>query len=945
LVLDASNFALTDILYLDGSGASSLGALRVNSGTATLSYPLFVRNSAAIVTANSTTLVLVGNGILGWGANSDIVFRTEGESTIVLRDQIYSSISNITKTGAGRLVLGSAGNDFTGLLDIQQGTVVLDSGILGRSSGPTQVAAGATLALEAGRTVNDIIFIAGEGDNGYHGYQGAIHAVSGANIVNGAIILNDAATIYVDSNATLRLNGTISSLGSRVLTIGTRGGAAGADYGVATLAGNLDSSLWLLEKEGSGIAYVAGSNSHGNTRIYDGVLVAQNDNALGGYAIVWPYGSLVLEAANVHSDLSLTASGFGVHAAYGSAVLRSLTFTNGSGQDGSVTIDGVTSIGKIGSGEAYLRGNIGTRSHSFVVPNLDFHVDGGTLNVSGSIDSSIGAIAKYGNGTVLAISGNIYTTSNLNVNEGTVALSGTVANLAVTVASGATLEVNASNVFFGSASSGLTVVDVASGGSLVLGANGTSVTDTILTLTGSGNVSLLNGSTLNVLSGNYSGVVQSSGSLVKDGAANSTLLLTGASTYLGGTTVQGGTLNLANVGSLTSNVVVANGGVFVANGLVLADIPDEIAGNVFVNAGGLLKGSGTIAGDVTNSGVVAPGNSPGILTVNGTYVESGTLQVEIGGTAGAGVNPNGHDQIHVTGGGYTISAGVAMLQLTKYNDFESTRRDSFLAVNVDGPNAIVGTYHTLDRSSFSSQLFFDHSNGKVYGSGLTEAQTFAEYGLTNANRRAVGYALYQDGLITAATIKNGALSAAAAKAFVNGSTDLGAAVETLLLSIDPAAILDALSPEAYAGLGDAASRISRGHFRALGSALAGANQTWDFAVGYTDQRFRTGSSSTSLDQLMTDSSTHLSANKSFGTDCGLAVLLSDERGHISSSNLDGKMTTGPTNGTSSWASCTPMARRMSSATVPSPTTSPPVPTASSSRSRPRPRLTPRPPMC
>jgi fibronectin-binding autotransporter adhesin len=51
-----------------------------------------------------------------------------------------------------------------------------------------------------------------------------------------------------------------------------------------------------------------------------------------------------------------------------------------------------------------------------------------------------------------------------------------------------------------------------------------------------------------------------------------------------------------------------------------------------VNVSGLLKGTGVIAGNVWNNGVVAPGNSPGVLTVNGNYTQttSGALEIELG---------------------------------------------------------------------------------------------------------------------------------------------------------------------------------------------------------------------------------------------------------------------------------------------------------------------------
>jgi len=68
-------------------------------------------------------------------------------------------------------------------------------------------------------------------------------------------------------------------------------------------------------------------------------------------------------------------------------------------------------------------------------------------------------------------------------------------------------------------------------------------------------------------------------------------------------------------------------------------------------AAGVVSGSGTINGNVDNSSAtIAPGNSPGILTVNGNFNNgaSGTIAMEIEGTAGAG-KADGHDQLQVIG--------------------------------------------------------------------------------------------------------------------------------------------------------------------------------------------------------------------------------------------------------------------------------------------------------
>lgn len=97
---------------------------------------------------------------------------------------------------------------------------------------------------------------------------------------------------------------------------------------------------------------------------------------------------------------------------------------------------------------------------------------------------------------------------------------------------------------------------------------------------------------------------------------SSNATLTGAAGSL--MMVPAGSDPLAVFGSLTSE------------GLV------QVAGQpLTVPANQSIGGSGTITGDVTNEGTVAPGNSPGTLAVEGTYTQtgSGNLLIELSGTA------------------------------------------------------------------------------------------------------------------------------------------------------------------------------------------------------------------------------------------------------------------------------------------------------------------------
>ena len=97
---------------------------------------------------------------------------------------------------------------------------------------------------------------------------------------------------------------------------------------------------------------------------------------------------------------------------------------------------------------------------------------------------------------------------------------------------------------------------------------------------------------------------------------------------------------------LNSNTLTKSGAgeMAINNDLVLG------GGGMVVNAQGSLSGTGTVGGSVENSGgTVAPGNSPGVLSITGNYTQGsgGTLNIEIDGVAGPG--EGGHDQLDVGG--------------------------------------------------------------------------------------------------------------------------------------------------------------------------------------------------------------------------------------------------------------------------------------------------------
>jgi hypothetical protein len=148
------------------------------------------------------------------------------------------------------------------------------------------------------------------------------------------------------------------------------------------------------------------------------------------------------------------------------------------------------------------------------------------------------------------------------------------------------------------------------------------------------------------------------GSLLIYGSVNQTVVNSGIATVFAG----------GNSGSST-----INGSLLTVNGL---------AGDVLVNTGGTLGGSGSVQGLTLNGGTVAPGNSPGLLSAYELNGSNGTFAFQLSAPTTRGVT---YDAIDVSTL-LTLGSNTAFTFET-LNSYTYGMGDTYDLFNFDSINA------------------------------------------------------------------------------------------------------------------------------------------------------------------------------------------------------------------------------------------------------------------
>lgn len=587
---------------------------------------------------------------------------------------------DLTKTGAGTLVLGAA-NSYTGATTVSAGTLAIASDAsLGDVAGALRLDDGtlradASFSLSAARNLH---LGAGNGSIDTQAYTlVASHGLDGP---GGLIKLGDG---------TLVLEADSSYLGTTAVLAGTlqvgSGGTAGSVPGdifnqgavafdrADTLAydGNISGDGQLVQQGSGTLVLTADHHFSGGTSILAGTLQLGNGGVTGSVSgDILDNGVL----AFAHSNALLydgVVSGTGALVQQGPG---SLLLTADQDYSGGTTIaGGVLQLGNGGTTGSVV-GNI-INQGVLVFDRADDVTYAG--NVSGT-----GAVVQQGEGTLRFTANHTYT-GGTTIAAGTLQLGdgGTAGSILGDVVDNARLVFDrADDLTFSGHISGSGSVVQQGAGTVVLSADHSYTGGTTVS---QGTLQLGNGGSSGSVVGNivddgslvfnradtfiYSGVISGQGSVQQRGTG--TLVLSADHGYAGGTTITAGTLQLGNggpTGSVAGDIV--DDGLLVFNrstDLLFAgrisgtgavrkqgtntlhftgastysgptwvdagrlQVDGSLLSTVMVGQGAVLGGHGSVGG-IANSGTVSPGASIGRLTVTGDYVQaaSGNLQIE-----------------------------------------------------------------------------------------------------------------------------------------------------------------------------------------------------------------------------------------------------------------------------------------------------------------------------
>ncbi|KWV52831.1 hypothetical protein AS156_09255 [Bradyrhizobium macuxiense] len=510
-------------------------------------------------------------------------------------------------------------------------------------AGAFDTASGTTLSLSGNVTGAGSLTKIGDGTLMLMG--GSNTWSGGTTITAGTLLGVSAGTLPGFTDYTL--SGGTLDLNSNSLTMRSLSGSGGevalgsarltVDQATDTYFGGIISGAGGLTKSGTGLLLLTGNNTYGGgTVISGGTLAVTSDSNLGA-----PSGPISMSGASTLATLGNVATTRNI------GIIDTATlYTYG--------LTTLTVAGAISGTGALVKDGLGTLTLT------------GTNNYGGGTTVAEGTLQLGNGGNSGSITGDILNNGVLAFNRvDTMSVAGAISgNGAVTQMGTGTTILTGKNTYTGN-----TFIEA---GTLQLGNGGTS---------GSITGGVLNNGTLTFDRSDtttFAGLIAGNGSLTQAGAG--TTILTTDNTYLGGTTITAGTLQLGNGGTsgwITGNVnnngtlafnrsdaVIFDGAITGAGklhqlgpGVTVLTANNSYSGGTTITAGALVLGnggtSGAIAGDVTNNGVLAFNRSDTSVFAGAISGTGSVQQIGAGTTVLTGAN--------TYGGGTLIAAGTLQL--------------------------------------------------------------------------------------------------------------------------------------------------------------------------------------------------------------------------------------------------------------------------------------------
>ncbi len=727
---------------------SSGGAQTVNSDS---SYQVLtgttITSSAGGVTVNGIAPVTFSNAgkLYSSGPNGGLTFNVAGTVTNQLGGIIGGTSYGVQMYGANDNLINYGDIYATSSKPVEYGvnaTGTFDNyGTINAGTPAGSTADAVNINATGLVTVNNhagASIKSGTGTAYDHGIMGS----AGNSVVqNDGEILTSREAIYMNGAGTVTLTNSASgSITSRVTeALELQSGSTVNNFGLITTQ-STTTPIILLSGNNNRVNLGTGSSLTGGNG------VAINSTGTGNTVSLSGSGSLAgsLKGATTAGLQSLTAAA-GSNWTLNGDIDLSGTAANTIDVQGNLTLGGAAINAASGSitiaSGAVLTltdGGTGGSYNGNIVNNGDLYYARGDDISVGSVTSGSGDWFQNGPGKLTLTAAQGYTGAT-TVNGGTLALGVTNAlasSRRVEVVSGATLDLT---------NKAQSVHNLSGGGNVLLGS---------ATLTDSVDVD-----------GQFSGVISGTGSVTKTGSG--ILVLGGANTYTGRTTVSAGTLQIGDgdtSGSLKSDI--SNSGTVVFDRTDVSEYANAVTGS-----GAIIKqGSGTTI-------LTGANDTTGAVTIS-----AGTLQLGNGGNTGVLFNDisnngklvfNRSDGVvfssDISGTGTVTQAGSGATVLTGTNTFTGDLLISNGVLQV-GKFATTGsiTANVIDNAEFTYGRSDDVTFGKIIsGSGhftqdgpgkltLTGSNTYTGGTLINSGSLQIG-AGGTSGSIVGNVVNNAAL--------------------------------------------------------------------------------------------------------------------------------------------------------------------------------------------